>query len=37
MVRIDCSTKYHSEFDAYLTHLGVQHRMIASKNPRAKG
>ena len=34
---MDCCTKYHSEFDAYLTCLGVQDRMIATMNPRANG
>lgn len=36
-VRTDQGSEYKGEFDSLLMHFGIQHRYIATMNPRANG
>ena len=37
LVRTDRGHEYLGEFNAYLTRLGISHRLITTMNPRANG
>ena len=37
IVRSDHGREYMGEFDAYMMRLGISHRIIATRNPRANG
>lgn len=36
-IRTDRGSEFRGEFDAYLSRAGIEHRRIATRNPRANG